>query len=307
MEISYIVDYLVLAEELNFSRAAIKRNISQPTLSNHIQSLENELGTTLFDRTRHKVELTKPGRLLLSDAQKVLDAFEKMHRFDAKASSGNKAITIGGFLDNQQAIGLLATRMFDFSNQSGTELRMLCDQVPFNQRIEKITDGSIDLCIGYANMLDGLENEDIVSMPFITDPFYVVLNCDNPLASKESLSLEDLKSLVFIKLASPRFVYGWDRIEQACKQAGFTPRRHAVFVDAVTDFPFMELGVNKCFVISYNGLSGAFALKQRQDLTIVPIEDEHFVINLFYSKNNHNKTLCEFLDYLQQHDCHSPA
>lgn len=53
--------FQVVAEELNFSRAAIKLNYSQPTVSKHIQMLEEELNVILFDRKEGQYQLTEAG------------------------------------------------------------------------------------------------------------------------------------------------------------------------------------------------------------------------------------------------------
>ena len=58
--------FVVLAEELNFTRAAQRLNMSQPPLSTQIQTLERELGAELISRTSRKVVLTRAGELFFS-------------------------------------------------------------------------------------------------------------------------------------------------------------------------------------------------------------------------------------------------
>lgn len=72
MQIRWIEDFLTLAEARAFSRAAESRNISQPTLSRHVQALEDWLGVPLIDRREHGVQLTPAGRLFRGFAADLL-------------------------------------------------------------------------------------------------------------------------------------------------------------------------------------------------------------------------------------------
>src|SRR5215468_2976138 len=64
MEMHQVRYFLAVAEELNFSRAAEKCNVSQPSLSRAIQQLEGELGGPLFHRERHLTHLTDLGEMV---------------------------------------------------------------------------------------------------------------------------------------------------------------------------------------------------------------------------------------------------
>lgn len=72
MERRQLEHFVVVAEELHFSRAAARLHIVQSGLSSSIRSLERELGTSLFVRSTHHVRLTEAGRALLPEAQSVL-------------------------------------------------------------------------------------------------------------------------------------------------------------------------------------------------------------------------------------------
>ena len=63
MQIRWLEDFLTLTDTRAFSRAAARRNISQPTFSRHIQSLEDWLGVQLVDRREQGVQLTPAGRI----------------------------------------------------------------------------------------------------------------------------------------------------------------------------------------------------------------------------------------------------
>lgn len=302
MDISYLSEFLTVAEELNFSRAAKTLNVSQPALSNHIIALEEELGVRLFERTKRRVSLTHEGKLLLADAQRILDTFEEMHRFNKRDLMENRVLTVGGFLDNPSVLGLLTCYVKDFSSAQGLNLKLMCDYDLSVSHQEKLEAKTLDLFVGYSNSLDLAACPSIASIPFCQDPFYVVLHKDNPLASQRSVTMKDLKDLALVKLAGPQYASGLEQVIDACARNGFSPKLHSTFVNTLTDCTLMEIGVNKCFIFAYGGFAGGFAFNARHDLAILPVEGESFTVDLFYNQEDVPPLLEHFLEYVSHRE-----
>ncbi|MAU15453.1 MAG: transcriptional regulator [Muricauda sp.] len=77
MTTTQLKNFLVLTETLNFRKASELIYIAQPALSRQIQSLEEELGFLLFDRTRKQISLTKSGIFFKTEVTKILNQLEQ--------------------------------------------------------------------------------------------------------------------------------------------------------------------------------------------------------------------------------------
>jgi DNA-binding transcriptional LysR family regulator len=89
MKLHEIRYFCVLAETLNFHRAAEILHISQPPLTIAIRKLETELGVSLFERNRRKVSLTPAGEAALPAAREALALFATMQHEHTRANWAN--------------------------------------------------------------------------------------------------------------------------------------------------------------------------------------------------------------------------
>ena len=99
MEIRVLKYFLTVAREENITKAANLLHLTQPTLSRQLIQLEEELGVTLFQRSRHHIVLTEDGMLLRRRAEEILALAEKTKedfRHNREQLSGTVAIGTGG-------------------------------------------------------------------------------------------------------------------------------------------------------------------------------------------------------------------
>ena len=110
MDIRVLRYFLMIAREQNITNAAKALHLTQPTLSRQMMDLEKELGTTLFNRSRHQITLTEDGLLLRRRAQELVELFDKTRQEftqDAEKLSGDIMIGSGEFHVNETFARLL--------------------------------------------------------------------------------------------------------------------------------------------------------------------------------------------------------
>ena len=106
MELRQLHYFVVLAEELHFSRAAQRLHITQPPLSIAIKQLESELGAQLFERSSKEVRLTAAGTHLLEQARDILDRTRRAELDTRAVAHGMAGRLRVGFVGSSMYRGL---------------------------------------------------------------------------------------------------------------------------------------------------------------------------------------------------------
>ncbi len=145
MEMHQVRYFLALSETLNFTRAAERCNVAQPSLTAAIKKLEAELGGPLFRRERHRSHLTDLGRLMIPHFERIQDTGE-VARAEAMA-----------FWEREKAplrLGVMCTigpeRMVDLFARLRSEIPSLdveLKEAPGSALVEHLMDGDLDIAL----------------------------------------------------------------------------------------------------------------------------------------------------------------
>ncbi|WP_326836334.1 LysR substrate-binding domain-containing protein [Amycolatopsis rhabdoformis] len=180
--------FVVLAHELNFTRAARRLHITQQVLSSQIKHLEQEIGAALFTRSTHRVELTPSGAEFLSATTAALESLDRgISLARRKAASGQHVLRIG-FLAHANDLQMPALRVFETRHP---EITVAIKSHRFDDPSNGLLAGETDVALlAYPPV-----HPQIVFVPLVDEPRICLVPADHPLAQQRELRPEDLADL----------------------------------------------------------------------------------------------------------------
>jgi len=191
MELYQLRYFLAVAETGNFTKAAARSFVSQPSLSQQILNLEEEFGQKLFHRMGRKAVLTEAGKTLVEGARRILSDVDQTLQ-DLKENTGQgPKVTVG-------AIPTVAPFFFPAILAHCRASDILLDihtHEDFRRPLaEAVLDGHLDWAL--------------ISLPFneprlhieklYSEPLWVAMSANHPLAQSERLTFESLRDETFI-------------------------------------------------------------------------------------------------------------
>jgi LysR family transcriptional regulator, hydrogen peroxide-inducible genes activator len=210
MEMHQVRYFLAVAQELNFSRAAEKSNVSQPSLSRAIQQLEGELGGPLFHRERHLTHLTDLGQMVRPHLETVYNAAVKAKRLSQDISQLKRVplkLGIMSTISPDEIVDLIAALK---TRHEGLELR-LCDANARDLR-DRLLAGDLEAVI-YA--LPGEENDDRTHViPLFSEQMVIAVHQGHRLASEHAFPVKELNGEHYIHRMNCEFAGYADHILQ---------------------------------------------------------------------------------------------
>ena len=181
--------FTAVAEELNFTRAAERVNLSQPALSQQIRGLEDDLGTALFLRTARGATLTPAGEVLLEEARRLLDAADQsVRRVRHAAGLEDRAARVGFDFVELGSIPPLPSLLAAFRIQF-PEAQVELHVLPHDQVERALLDDRLDIAFAFGRP----SGPGIDFYPLLEGHYQVLLPAGSPLNRMKSVSLEQLQ------------------------------------------------------------------------------------------------------------------
>ncbi len=239
MELRHLRYFVAVAEELNFTRAAMKLGINQPPLSAQIRQLEKELGTSLFRRLPRGVELTDTGKLLLEQARIILKQVEDAAvgvRRRARGETGRIIIGSSGSYFHPLIMRIIhecKRRYPQVVIAAGVEITNT------SLLIAWLRTGRIDLCLLPLPIDD---TEGLAVEPLVDEDCVVVLPRGHALGNSASIALAKLANEKFVVFCRDFNPATYDSIFAACARAGFSPKVEQEAPQIVSVLPMVAAG-----------------------------------------------------------------
>lgn len=251
MEITYLREFIELSTLLNYTEAAEKLYISQPVLSKHIKSLENELGFTLFDRNSKSVALTDFGSRYLPYAEKIVRQYEESETWRKEYANIKSTFVRMGLPESQELYEV--EEHFQIFGKKYPEYRIDIDEMPSRRLKKRFEEGAINIFLTAM-----LVETDLDTLPYdyieaAKGRIKVCIHREHPLAAKEKATIGDLQ-----------------------KERIILPPNDSVFQQLIENAFFKELGYRKEFLYS----SYSMALVLAESGTCVAILQEEALINV---------------------------
>ncbi|MDR1935368.1 MAG: LysR family transcriptional regulator [Candidatus Accumulibacter sp.] len=197
MDVRRLNYFIVTAEERSISRAAERLHITQPPLTRHIQSLEEELGVLLFKRTSWGVDLTQAGTALLRHAHNISAHIELATEQVRRVASGQAGrIDVGVFGSAMVSIVPRLLRRFAAKHP---EVKIVLHNTPKERQINALHQGRI--LAAFDRYLPEFPN--IRSERVCREAVWVAIHRDNPLAGLQRVGVDDLRGEPLIDEQDP--------------------------------------------------------------------------------------------------------
>jgi DNA-binding transcriptional LysR family regulator len=276
MELRQLRYFIAVAEELHFTRAALRMHIGQPPLSHAIQMLEEDIGAQLFERTKRSVRLTAAGQAFLLDARRIIALTESASEMARKAARGETGELRIGFTFSTPFTAIFSNVIKRY-REKYPEVNLIFRELSTNRQLEEIEKQQLDL--GLIRPPDGAIEEtvklnDMQVTSLRRDPLLAVLPMTHALSKKKKVALKELIDESFIMYPHKAGTGIYPQIMRLCQAQGFAPKVAHEVGEASTIIGLVAAGCG----ISI--LPGSFERLQMEGVCYRPLSDSNAMTSL---------------------------
>lgn len=203
MDIDKLKSFLVLAECKSFSKAADILYCSQPAISKHIESLENELQVPLFNRARNKTTLTIQGEYFKHYAEEIVKIYENSREHIRQIENLNEGTIFFG-ATNHIGIYIMPKLIKKFQTLY-PKIKINMSISSSKKLLEMLEKHEIEFV--FLSHYIGIDKNKYITKPICTDELVLIVNNNHSLANKSSCKLDEVQDELFITKDSHSSLY----------------------------------------------------------------------------------------------------
>lgn len=240
VDLRQLRQFIAVAEELHFHKAAARLNMSQPPLTATVRQLEKEIGAKLLERSNRVIQLTPAGRALLTHARLTIEQAELAVATAREAAAGYTGVLQLTYVGSAM-YGRLAQVIRTF-RRSYPNVKLELKEATTAAQVEALREGTSDLAV----LLPPLPDDTGLRMsPFDEDRLAIALPTAHPLAKQNDTTLSDLASEPFVMWPAVEGRGFHHRVIQLCTADGFVPKvvQEAHQMHGVLALVAVEIGV----------------------------------------------------------------
>jgi DNA-binding transcriptional LysR family regulator len=270
MELRHLRYFVVVAEELNFRRAAERLHVTRPALSKQIKNLENELGVVLLERNTVRASLTNAGRIYLAEAQQILAQAARAKTLAQEAAAGRRgSLTVG-------SAGALAPIFLPEAlkafRETFPEVEVVLHESPLPYQMAGLAAG--DLQIAFAFNENGSSSPHFQRLLVLQSSLGIAVAPNHRLARRTEVGLAELKDETIICIGTEQSSEHADHVRRIFAAGGMKPRA----------FKFCQ-GFDSLLAIIASGsgvslMLQALATYRSQEMRIIPLSNPDTALDL---------------------------
>jgi LysR family hca operon transcriptional activator len=245
MELRHLRYFVAVAEELNFTRAAQRLNTAQPSLSQQIQDLEQEVGGSLFIRTKRSVKLTAAGTAFLDEARLTLAQARRAIASARQVAQPGQSTLVLGFGPAAE-IKLFPSTLTSL-RASFPKLRLEFRSMTTLKQREALLHNEIDL----AFLRPPIHEPSLEAIPVLREQLVAVLPADHPLAGEGPLDFAELSGYPFIEISPVHSGDLFDLVRAAAQERGVQLNTIQQVEDVLTMLTLISLGEGYTLLADY--------------------------------------------------------
>ncbi|MBO4676653.1 MAG: LysR family transcriptional regulator [Oscillospiraceae bacterium] len=291
MDVTQLKYFIALAQTLNFSEAARRCGITQPSMSHSIVELEKQLGSPLFVRSRKGVTITKAGRELLPSALEIVDIAEKTaFRIHQMEHGKTGSVSISALTTSSAVLSKCLTAFSKRHPDILTDITFTSGR----SEVLAMNEAKYDFHFAVQEMVPAGETFD--SLVSHVDHLCVAFPVDHPLAN-ESLDFSKLAGERFIAVSESDGPALYNEIRRVCEARSFTPNVVCQYDRA--EAVFLSVGAGTGIAIVPEALGSVF-YSENVKLVRIPGSDAIRTYVVAWPRNITNPAAKLFLEVIRE-------